>query len=92
MIIRVLLLAFRRPGDKPEYREVEIPDTEFTGEQGQDLSKVFYYGQNDFQPRDQRSVSVGDVIIYGDNNYRVESSGFSRVYATKAKGFVFEEI
>ena len=30
------------------------------------LDKVFYYGQNDFQPKQQRSVSVGDVVrLYG---------------------------
>jgi hypothetical protein len=47
------------------------------------LDLIFKYGQNDFQPRDCRSVSVGDIILVKLNKkdcplrfYKVQSSGF----------------
>jgi hypothetical protein len=43
------------------------------------LGLVFHYGQNDFQPRPCPSVSVGDVIRFGERRYRVDPVGFTRV-------------
>lgn len=40
------------------------------------LNEVFHLGQNDFQPKDVRSVSVGDVV---ELRFRVESVGFSLI-------------
>lgn len=40
------------------------------------LNEVFHLGQNDFQPKDTRSVSVGDVV---ELRFRVESVGFSLI-------------
>jgi hypothetical protein len=40
------------------------------------LNEVFHLGQNDFQPKDVRSVSVGDVI---ELKFRVETVGFSLI-------------
>jgi len=40
------------------------------------LNEVFHLGQNDFQPKDVRSVSVGDVV---ELKFRVESIGFSLI-------------
>ena len=70
MIVRVHLLAFGRYG---EYREVDIPEAEeglaapyekpLPGDNGHTfLERVFYWGQNDHQPQDKPSVSVGDVV------------------------------
>lgn len=45
-------------------RTVEIPNKpNLTTDQALDL--IFQYGQNDFQPQQMRSVSVGDVVICG---------------------------
>lgn len=44
------------------------------------LNLAFRYGQNDFQPREFYSVSVGDVIDLGELGlHRVDPFGFSRV-------------
>ena len=58
-------------GAKPgEVREVEIPEDKWKEARTRDLEEegvgvrlelVFYWGQNDFQPLMQRSVSMGDV-------------------------------
>jgi hypothetical protein len=42
------------------------------------LDLVFRYGQNDFQPKRMPSVSVGDVIRYEGQRWRVEPIGFNR--------------
>lgn len=43
------------------------------------LNECFRLGQNDFQPMQMRSVSVGDVIIFGEDGYIVCNVGFRRV-------------
>lgn len=43
------------------------------------LNDIFRLGQNDFQPMQIRSVSVGDVIEFGDDGYIVCNVGFRRV-------------
>lgn len=48
------------------------------------LDLVFQYGQNDFQPKNQRSVSVGDIIVtsneFNDNEFWVvEFIGFRKL-------------
>lgn len=60
-VYKVFMLALK--GNINNIREVEVPIQEVAQ---QDLNSVleaiFKYGQNDFQPKDIRSVSVGDVI------------------------------
>jgi hypothetical protein len=60
-------------------REIDIPveDEDLTGAE---LFKLAYqYGQNDFQPREACSVSVGDIIyVEGQGAVLVQSAGFSR--------------
>jgi len=82
MLVRVHLLAFG--GSYNDVRVVEIPSKEMTGDQDKDLDVIFKYGQNDFQPRERRSVSVGDVIYHNDMYYRVESCGFKQIYPIEA--------
>ncbi len=72
MTIQVEMLAF---GDG-QLRTVEIPDAEAAGCDTEGLLElVFYYGQNDFQPRPMPSVSVGDVARLPDGR-RFECAGF----------------
>ena len=53
--------------DTPDIREVDALYI---------LNEVFHQGQNDFQPQNVRSVSVGDII---ELKFRVDSVGFSPV-------------
>jgi hypothetical protein len=81
---KVQMLAFGNPG---EIRIVDVPENRFIMEDYHDkrvsldecLQIIFYYGQNDFQPRKHPSVSVGDVIEFDNKKYRVEMVGFSEV-------------
>jgi hypothetical protein len=89
MNIRVELLAFRVFGALPQIRTVTVPDDEWgptVYDTNARLELVFQYGQNDFQKRDQRSVSVGDVIELPEEQlsgrpgyYSVDGAGFSRL-------------
>jgi len=65
--------AHVRKVDVPLNEIVESNDTESI------LEKIFYYGQNDIQPKPAYSVSVGDIIIYEDEFYHVIPFGFSKV-------------
>ncbi len=78
--IRVDMRAF--PPEKVPFRLVDIPDESNweTLSIDEKLNFVFEYGQNDFQPKQCRSVSVGDVIQLGDDWYIVAPFGFE-VYA-----------
>jgi len=60
MIVPVHMLAFEEP---ERIRQVDIPDVDAKACKGDEdlLELVFYYGQNDFQPKPCCSVSVGDV-------------------------------
>jgi len=61
-------------------RVVEVPDSELTGRIEDDLERIFYYGQNDFQPLPDRvSVSAGDVVRYHGTRYLVDTIGFKKL-------------
>jgi len=88
--IIVYLLAFgeavpipERPVDLPEDVTVGMTPSRLYEEQKQTLlDSVFYYGQNDFQPKPIRSVSVGDVIKLPDGSlHRVLGAGFEALPA-----------
>lgn len=88
--VPVSLVSFRAASEPVPVRFVLVPDGEFMEVQkdrfGSPLSKpesekrllelVYRYGQNHVQPRDQRSVSVGDVICLSDRFYLVLNIGF----------------
>ena len=67
-------------------REVDVPDSELVSPtnviQGNCtleqyiLERTFYWGQNDFQPMQFPSVSVGDVIEY-EGFHLIEPTGFT---------------
>ena len=58
--------------DKAFVREIEIEDTTSINDA---LNNAFHFGQNDFQPRETPSVSVGDILElpekFGDNRLHV---------------------
>jgi hypothetical protein len=60
MIVKVLLLAF----NTNKVRFVYIPDNAIDDETDtmDIVNQAFYFGQNDVQPMEIRSVSTGDVV------------------------------
>lgn len=68
-----------------EIRLVDVPKARWDEAKGltERLGLVFHYGQNDFQPRNDRySVSVADVIDLGnDELYVVKGMGFKAITA-----------
>jgi len=82
MKIRVHMLAFGKPG---EIREVEIPsDCKNTEDL---LLDVYHFGQNDFQPQQHPSVSVGDVIEYNGELHMVAVVGFRKMSQAEIKDY-----
>lgn len=73
MNIPVHMLAFGNPG---EIRTVNVPDNLWTENTEKNLDLVFQYGQNDFQPQNHPSVSVGDIIQLDNQYYLVRPIGF----------------
>jgi len=71
MDFQVEMLAF---GEPDEIRIVNIPNNVEPS-----LENIFYYGQNDFQPKAHPSVSVGDVINYQNEKYLVAGIGFKKL-------------
>lgn len=76
MMIRVRLLAFCEAGT---VREVNVPTEEMAGDAAAQLERVFYWGQNDFQPLPLCSVSVGDVAELGDRFYVCRPLGWAEI-------------
>ena len=73
----VHMIAFHEP---PVDREVTVPDAELTPDTEHILERIFYYGQNDFQPQANRcSVSVGDVANLNGELYMVAPMGFEKI-------------
>lgn len=79
MIVEVEMKAFCAPGT---IRKVDVPDSEWekaAGNHRTQLDLVFHYGQNDFQPQQIPSVSVGDIIRISLGRFKVVSFGFEDV-------------
>lgn len=60
MIFKVHMLA-NNPPEWENPRLVDVPNEEVVSDDMQLLERIFYWGQNDFQPRQCCSVSMGDV-------------------------------
>lgn len=72
MIFEVELQMFQ----KGVIRQVTVPDSELNGDLNHDLERIFYYGQNDFQPSPDRcSVSAGDIVRYHGVRYLLLPTG-----------------
>lgn len=60
-------------------RKVNVPDEELKNDIS-DLDRIFYWGQNDFQPDGTRvSVSAGDVIRFQGKRYLVKFLGYEEI-------------
>ena len=80
MKFNVYMLAFMNG----EIREVEVPDKECQGSAQSVLERIFYWGQNDFQPVEGRaSVSVGDVVDYFGKYFVVAGTGWKEITPQK---------
>ena len=76
MVFEVELRAYKNG----EIREVEVPDQEIkNADPDKVLERIFFWGQNDFQPRKLPSVSVGDVVRLDGKKYLVAALGFTEV-------------
>lgn len=89
MKVPVYMTAFV---DRGTIREVEIPDID-PGDLHAVMENVFHYGQNDFQPQNKPSVSVGDVAEFQGKLYLCKPVGWQEVtrewfdrYAAKGHG------
>ena len=80
MEILVHMFAFAEPNDRSQIRKVFIDDNKAEyASQEELLEAVFHYGQNDFQPQQLPSVSVGDVIQLNNKYFMVKSLGFEEL-------------
>lgn len=70
--IKVNLVGFGDRGVR--FVDIDLPDDE--NRMSYVLGEAFRLGQNDFQPKDVRSVSVGDII---ELKFKVENVGFSLI-------------
>ncbi len=73
MNFQVEMLAF---GNWGEIRNVEVPGNLVTDNTDEMLEHIFHYGQNDFQPVQHPSVSMGDIIRLQEKRYLVCDFGF----------------
>jgi hypothetical protein len=85
MLVKVQMLAFEKDG---VVRLVNVPDEEVSIHlRGVDpywfhnhvLERVFFYGQNDFQPQNICSVSVGDVAEGEGKYYLCATQGWKEI-------------
>jgi len=72
-------------------RYVDVPEHKIPGEHMCHNNKealhslldwVWHYGQNDFQPKEQRSLMVGDVICVYGYRFKIDDFGFSEIKET----------
>lgn len=82
MRVNAELRAFAENGEI-KIRPIDIPDHAAQGKNTQELLDLaFYYGQNDFQPREFYSVSAGDVIVLENGErWLCEMIGWSKCEA-----------
>lgn len=63
-------------------RIVDVPTKDFL-ENKDDiillLEKIFFYGQNDFQPKKCPSVSSGDIVVVFDKFYLCKPVGWEEI-------------
>jgi len=70
------MTAFSSVGGKVQTRRIDVPDKELAGNLKADLERIFHWGQNDVQPQECPSLSVGDVVHYGDKRFIIAAVGF----------------
>jgi len=72
MKVLVELLAFESNEEKM-WREVDITNYPLN------MNSVFELGQNEFQPQDRCSVSMGDVIHWENEKHLIMGCGFKKL-------------
>ncbi len=60
-------------------RWVEVPDELLGKGLVSDFDLIFRYGQNEVQPQNIPSLSVGDLIVYKNNVWLIDSAGITNV-------------
>jgi hypothetical protein len=70
MLVKVELLGCGEK-EKGKFREVTVHEA--------DLNEIFYWGQNDFQPLNCRSVSMGDIIYLNNKRFVICAIGFKEI-------------
>lgn len=75
MKYKVYMLAF----EQGKIREVEVPEAEVSASTEDLLERIFYWGQNDFQPQKICSVSTGDVAEVNGEFWQVRGVGWKRM-------------
>lgn len=83
----VEMVAFKHQGHDHGIRTVEVPAEELTQDWKKDVERIYYWGQNDFQPQQIPSVSVGDIIRYEGRRYLVKVVGFEEIGPDEEGGF-----
>ena len=84
MIVKCHMSAL---GSKNDIREITIPDEEITPKTTiEELRvKAFHYGQNDFQPKDQPSMSAWDVLELKGKYYICRGIGWKEISESEFK-------
>jgi hypothetical protein len=89
---RVFMTAFGQPG---EIREVEVESNHKNTPTDVILNDIFYFGQNDIQPKEHPSVSMGDIIELKERDetfyYLVMATGFHQMTPTELIEFLHTE-
>ena len=75
MKVEVEMLAFGN-GD---IRIVSLDDSVKNMEVEEQLDQVFMFGQNDAQPLNMPSVSMGDVIRLNGERFKIAMFGFEKI-------------
>lgn len=85
MKVKTHLLAF----EEDMIRMVEIPDEVGVRGASEDdiLNETFAYGQNDFQPQQMPSLSVGDVIELNGEYHLIMSVGFKKIAQSEFESY-----
>lgn len=77
---KVRMLAFATEDNQPTvWRIVHIPDIYREAPVPELLNQIYHFGQNDFQPQDLPSVSMGDVIEIQQHKYLIMAIGFKQI-------------
>lgn len=85
MKFNVHLTAFKRHGH--QIRQVEVPDAECNGDADFVLNRIYWWGQNESQPQNIRSISAGDIIEYKKKLYLILMAGFREVSKIELEEF-----
>lgn len=76
---RVIVSGRPNYSEPSRVRMVDVPNEELSNDVHSLLETIFKYGQNDFQPKNCNSVSVGDMVILNDSIWACCNWGWSEI-------------